>query len=269
MELKLVETSFKKKPSGFFIIPESEPTFSAALATDFLIEYLGLKEVGYIKILDRPLMIYVVNGSFKHALRIFSREDLNLAVLRLYRVDLPERDIGSFYAHLSRILIEWIERSEIETLLVLGTMYPVEEKESGDVWVATEDWLHEKYGKYGFKPLPSTTISGLAANMLEECLVKRIDGVYLAAESEVYRLVSELGKKISEGTLKQSQAFEYLGRVIPDARAATLLVEAVSKILGLKVDVKKLMEVRDSYNRLYTQVMEKIRAARTVPVFVG
>ncbi|HDD64269.1 MAG TPA: hypothetical protein ENF53_03840, partial [Thermoprotei archaeon] len=75
MELKLVETFFKKKPGGFFVIPESEPTFSAALATDFLIEYLGLKEIGYIKILDRPLTIYVVDGSFKHALRIFGRED--------------------------------------------------------------------------------------------------------------------------------------------------------------------------------------------------
>jgi|YelNatPaOPRAMG01_1025707.scaffolds.fasta_scaffold30050_4 uncharacterized protein len=235
-EARLVETKRveMEKPTVLFAVPEAG--LVGVIYASYLIEQLGLKEVGYI---DSDLLanFVVVHGSLPTSpIRVFASS--NLAVV-LSEVPIPPKLTTPLAAEIA----SWF-KSKGSNLIIGVTGLPSarrlqSDEEGSEVFGVTNDGeLRNHLPQMGFKLLEEGVIMGAHAAMIRECILRGLKNVTVLAEAYPE---------------------------FPDPAAALATTEMVSNLIGIRVDTSKLKEESEEIRLKMRELMKRTQQSMQEP----
>jgi uncharacterized protein len=209
--INIVEETQTPKTNQLVIIGLPDTGLVGLIAAGHLIEFLKMKEIGYIDSDHFPPIVVVHNGQVKNPFRIYSGDGITLIVSE---VPTPPRLVNE----LSKSLVEWIQQKNAKLILALGGI-PIPNRvnvETLEVFaVGLGEKAEEAMKKAGVKPLEEGMMAGQYASILWQCKKKNIPILALLAQSFP----------------------EY-----PDPGAAAAVLETLSKVIEKQIEVKDLTE---------------------------
>lgn len=207
--VSVVEESPAPKTNQLVVIGLPDTGLVGIIAAGHLIEFLKMKEIGYIDSDHFPPIVILHNGQVKNPVRIYSGDGITLVVSE---IPTPARFVNEF----GKALVEWIQQKNPKLVLTLGAV-PVPNRvniEKPDVFaVGIGEKAAETMKKAEVKPLEEGMVAGPYASILWQCKKRNVPIVSLLAQSFA----------------------EY-----PDPGAAAAVLEMLSKVIDKTIDVKDL-----------------------------
>ncbi|HPR42051.1 MAG TPA: proteasome assembly chaperone family protein [Candidatus Methanofastidiosa archaeon] len=196
------------------------------IAATYLVSALNIPEVGYIRTDLLPQISMIMNGKVIPPVRIYGNENLIVFIS-----DLAFPDDKTF--DMADKLGEFMKKNNVRTSLSLagiGINTP-----SGKVYgVGSNDTMLSKLNEIGVETLNMGSISGGSGALLLECYRQGIPSVALLAETTGMR---------------------------PDPRAASYLLEFISKIIDKNIDtqplIKEAEQIESTLSDLSKDVVKK------------
>jgi uncharacterized protein len=214
------------------------------IACTYLVDALGLEEVGHMDSDLMPPAMIVHKGTASYPVRIFAKDEV---VIILSEVPLFSR----LADELTKELVNW-SKAHNAAVVIGATGLPSKEREESQAaqkplmaGVASDDNGSKMLKPLGVQPLEEGVITGGYADLLKHCMEAGQSCIILLAES----LLS-----------------------FPDPGAAAVVVEALAKKLSIKIDLKPLMQESEEI-RLRTreliqqtqQIAQQEQGTGTVP----
>ncbi|MCE4599579.1 MAG: proteasome assembly chaperone family protein [Desulfurococcales archaeon] len=177
-----------------------------------------------------PPVVVIQNGEPKHPMRVYSNRDIAFVV-----TDVPISPAG--VAQLSMALVEWARLRGIDYLIsVTGIGHParVEVEKPSIYLLASSDEASELAKKIeGGSRINDGILVGPYAIILKEAVRRRVPNLVLMVESFID---------------------------MPDPEAAARAVEALSPILGAKLDVEKLLKEAELIKLRLKELMKETKS---------
>jgi len=182
-----------------------------AISVSYIVKSLNMLETGYLESDLLPPVMVVHNGDPKTPFRVYNKGDLT-AITSEVPVNRNAVD------PMARCIVDWIKSKNVELLISISGIAVQNrlEIEAPMVYgVGTSPHVRELFKKADVKTFEEGFIAGLHAVIAKECLKKNVPNAILLAQSHL----------------------QY-----PDPGAAVSSVNALNKLLDLKVDVKRLTD---------------------------
>lgn len=223
-----MEIELKKRPKNPIII-EGFPGFGlvGTIATEFLIEHLGAKLIGKIKLKEVPAVVAVHNSQVVDPLGIFYDSKNNIMIVHALTSPLNlEWDLADILIKLARDL------KAKEIIAIEGVGSQVELKTPRVFFLGKKE---DKLKKIGIEPLKEGIIMG-------------VTGALLLKSNEV----------------PVTSIFAETHSALPDSRAAAKMIEVLDKYLGLKLDYHPLLEKAQQFEEKIKSILEKSKNAQNM-----
>ena len=225
--MKLILTETPKNP----IIIEGFPGFGlvGTISTEYLINTLKAKMIGYIKMEEAPPMLAIHEGEIVKPLGVFYDKKNNLVILHVMT------NVAGFEWKLSEKIIELHQKlnaKEIISIEGVGSM-----KLSGDsksYFFSNKSIFAKKFKSHKIDPLNEGIIMGVTATLM------------LQADSEI----------------PISCIFAETHSNLPDSKAAAKIIEVLDKYLGLKVDYKPLLKQAEKFETKIQKMLKESQRAK-------
>ena len=176
------------------------------LSVGYMIDKLKMKEIAYLRSRHLPPSTVFMQGRLRHPFRLYSNSDGSICAI-ICEITLRAEGL---YDVVSTIL-DWAEKNGSHEIVVLDGVASATHDDKA--FCAAEDDLCRVMEDNDIKMIPQGFITGVAGGILNECLVRRIQGVTL------------LVKANDKG---------------PDPLAAATLVDAVNRAYGMSIDTSGL-----------------------------
>jgi uncharacterized protein len=224
--VKVVETERLEIKNPVVITGFPDVGLVGTIAVSHIISALGLKEIGYVASEELPPIVVVHEKRPKAPIRLYGNTELIVAVSE---IPIPHSLVYS----LSNSLVEWFKEKGARFALLLGGIANprrLEIEEPAIYGVSTGKGMDEILEKKNIKFFEEGFITGQDGVILRDCMEKGLPSIYLMAESH----------------------FAY-----PDPGAAAAVIQAINRILDLKVDVKSLLEKEEEIRILTRDLMRR------------
>jgi len=210
-----------------------------SIAVDQIITQLKMEEVAYVKSKHLPPVAIFVEEKLRHPFRIHASKKDNICVV-ICEIPLKEEGLYS----ISSALLDWAEKQGTKEILVLeGIPVPGLPTERRPFCV-TELGKCDHFKDRGINLLRKGIIYGIAGAILSECLTRKIEGTAILTPAMA---------------------------TIPDPEGAAVLIEALNRSHGLKIDTseliaganeirEKLREIAENYEKTASVEPEKMYA---------
>jgi len=206
----------------------SEYGLAGLTAVDYLVDHLELEPRGHVTTPDLPTITPFDQGTPRHPIRLFGRDDLSLAVL-VGELQVPLPAARSF----SAALLDWTAAAEVEEIAVLsGVPMAHTETDHRTYYVATEDYQRTRLEDADIPPMGSGFTDGVKASLLSQ-------GMDSALRVCVYT------------TPAHPQT--------PDVPAALRMLETVDEVYDLSLDTGPLEAFAADVERYYTELAEHMQ----------
>ncbi len=219
-----------KKPS-FMILGLPDTGLVGVITTGHLVEALGMKEVGGIDYqIAMPPVAVIRGGSLRTPLRLFHRE--NMLVLTA-EAPIPPQLISS----LASAIVDYALRRGVDYIVsIVGLASPtrMDTDKPRVYWLASNDKARKVVENLGLQVFSDGLIMGPYALILKQSVRKRAANVVLLAEAYVD---------------------------FPDPEAAAQVTQAISKMIGVEIDVSKLLEQAEMIRIRMRELMRQTRQA--------
>lgn len=255
IKLEVKIRSIPKNPQNVVILACPEPSLASVVATEYLIDYFKMSEIGAIRIRGLEPAVTVIDGVAKLPYRLFYSPEANAVVVRQH-IPIPT----PIYREFIERVISWAEENGISRAICLTTMSALGNVESDNVYFVTDDVTVGALSNLGLLPLKETVIMGVEAEFLDVVLSRgTMSGILLLAES---RLLTSINNLVKSGKIASYKDVMYilnqtLGKFGPDVQAAAKLVRAVAKIMNIDVKTDKLDEHAAKYSFLVEKGVEE------------
>lgn len=255
MRLEVKISGLPRDKKNILVMACPEPSLAGVVAVEYLIDALGMEEIGAIRITEMPPVIAVVNGAAKLPHRIFYSRQAGIVAIRQH-VPIPPQ----IYAEFIHKVLDWAEENKVKMAVCLSAMPAVGEGDSDKVYFVTEESLVERLRQYGFEPIKEATVAGLEGAYLDAVLGRSLDGALLIAESRLLTAIKRLVDSGKIATHRDVVAIlnDLVGRVGPDVSAALKLINAVAKLAETPIDTAKLQEHAAKYSFLVEKNIEAL-----------
>lgn len=205
-----------------------------SISAEQIVKALKMVEIAFVKSPYLPPLAVFIGGRLRHPFRIYASEDGKVCVV-ICEIPLGTRGL---YAIASK-LVDWAQNAAASEFLVLDGI-PVDNLPEERVpYCAAESGKCDLLREKGIQTVSKGFIGGIAGSILNECLVRKI-----------------------EGTVFLTPALS----IMPDPEAAAKLIESVNKAYGMKIDVSELLnrarEIRSTLQEVSKQY-EKSRKMET------
>jgi uncharacterized protein len=191
------------------------------ITVTYLVNALGLEEIGYITSDKIPPISLVLEGKVMPPLRIYGRPDMMLFICD---IAIPDFAIWEISGVIGEYLLSKGVRQSI-SLAGIGVG-----QKSEKVWGAgTSEKILEEYH---LEALPVGSITGMSGSLIAECIKLGIPSIGLLAET--------------------------MGDV-PDPRASANLVTTLNAVLSLKVDVEPLLREAELIEARYSELVDDMK----------
>lgn len=201
-----------KEPTVIVGIPDVG--LVGTIACSYLVDALGLVEIGHMDSDLMPPVITVSNGAPSYPIRIFAKDEV---VIVISSVPLFTR-LGDEF---TKEVVNW-SKAHNAGVVIGVTGLPSKEREDSQaeqepfiVGVTNDENGTTMARSLGIRPLEDGVLTGGYANLLKHCMDKEQSCLILLAES----LLS-----------------------FPDPGAAASVVEVLAKKLSVKIDIKPLLQ---------------------------
>jgi uncharacterized protein len=192
------------------------------IAADHLIEQLKMEEVAYVRSEYLPPAAIFVGEKLRQPFRIYASQKENLYVIIC---EIPFRYEGLY--SISSAILDWAEENGANEIVVLDGIATPGLPEERKPFCVTEHGKCEIFREKGIDPIRKGVIGGMAGALLTESLRRKISGTALL-----------------------TPAISFL----PDPEGAAILIEALNKSHGLKVDTSELLagakEIREKLKEI-------------------
>ncbi|MGQ9788215.1 MAG: proteasome assembly chaperone family protein [Candidatus Hadarchaeaceae archaeon] len=204
-----------------------------SIAIDQIINKLKMEEVAYVKSKYLPPVAIFVGERLRHPFRIHASKKDNLCAVIC---EIPLRDEGLY--SVSSALLDWAEKQGTKEILVLeGIPVPGLPTDRRPFCVTEEDKCNY-FKDRGINMLRKGVIYGIAGAILSECLTRKIEGTAILTPAMA---------------------------TIPDPEGAAVLIDALNKAYGLKIDTSELIAGANEIREKLKEIAEKYEKTTTEP----
>jgi len=193
------------------------------LSVGYVIDKLEMEEIGYLRSRHLPPSTVFMQGRLRHPFRFYANNDGTVCAI-ICEITLQMQGL---YDIISTIL-DWAEEKGSHEIVILDGVASTAHDDKA--FCAAEDDLCRVMENNDIKMIPQGFITGVAGGILNECLVRKIQGVTL--------LVKASDKK-------------------PDPLAAATLVDAVNRAYHMSIDTTELRKKKKRIGADFKELSEK------------
>jgi len=192
------------------------------LSVGYMIEKLKMKEIAYLRSRHLPPSTVFMQGRLRHPFRLYSNDDGTVCAV-ICEITLP---IGLH--DIVNTILDWAEKNGSHEIVILDGVASTSHDDKA--FCAAEEDLCRVMEDSDIKMIPQGFITGVAGGLLNECLVRKIQGVTL------------LVKANDKG---------------PDPLAAATLVEAVNRAYDMNIDTTELRKEKKRIDADFKELSNK------------
>jgi len=199
------------------------------LSVGYMIEKLKMKEIAYLRSRHLPPSTVFMQGRLRHPFRLYSNNDGTICAV-ICEITLP------FGLHdIVNTILDWAEKNGSHEIVILDGV--ASRTHDGKAFCAAEEDLCRVMESNDIDMIPQGFITGVAGGLLNECLMRPIQGITL------------LVKANDRG---------------PDPLAAATLVDAVNRAYGLNIDTSDLRKKKKRIGEDFRELSDKYTEHRKI-----
>ncbi len=192
------------------------------LSVGHIIDKLKMEEIGYLRSRHLPPSTVFIQGRLRHPFRLYSNNDGTICAI-ICEITLP------FGLHdIVSTILNWAEKNGSHEIVILDGVAAT--THDNKAFCAAEEDLCRVMESNDIKMIPQGFITGVAGGLLNECLVRKIQGVTLLVKA------SEKGA---------------------DPLAAATLVEAVNRAYNMNIDTTDLRKYKKKIGVDFKELSDK------------
>ena len=192
------------------------------LSVGHIIDKLKMEEIGYLRSRHLPPSTVFIQGRLRHPFRLYSNNDGTICAI-ICEITLP------FGLHdIVSTILNWAEKNGSHEIVILDGVAAA--THDNKAFCAAEEDLCRVMESNDIKMIPQGFITGVAGGLLNECLVRKIQGVTLLVKA------SEKGA---------------------DPLAAATLVDAVNRAYHMNIDTTDLRKDKKKIGADFKELSDK------------
>ena len=199
------------------------------LSVGYMIEKLKMKEIAYLRSRHLPPSTVFMQGRLRHPFRLYSNNDGTICAV-ICEITLP------FGLHdIVTTILDWAEKKGSHEIVILDGV--ASKTHDGKAFCAAEEDLCRVMESNDIDMIPQGFITGVAGGLLNECLMRPIQGITL------------LVKANDKGA---------------DPLAAATLLDAVNRAYGLNINTSDLRKKKKRIGVDFKELSDKYTEHRKI-----
>jgi len=199
------------------------------LSVGYMIEKLKMKEIAYLRSRHLPPSTVFMQGRLRHPFRLYSNNDGTICAI-ICEITLP------FGLHdIVNTILDWAEKKGSHEIVILDGV--ASKTHDGKAFCAAEEDLCRVMESNDINMIPQGFITGVAGGLLNECLMRPIQGITL------------LVKANDKGA---------------DPLAAATLLDAVNRAYGLNINTSDLRKKKKRIGEDFRELSDKYTEHRKI-----
>ena len=193
------------------------------VAINHIIEKLKMEEIGVMRSKYLPPSTVFMKGRLRHPFRFYANQEGTICAI-ICEITLR---MEGLYSLVSTIL-DWAAKKGSKEIVILDGVASSEHDDKA--YCAAEEDLVRTMADKNINMIPQGFITGIPGGILNECLVREIQGLTLLAKAD-----------------KSS----------PDSEAAATLIEALNRFYEMDIDTTELQENKDKIHSEFSELSQK------------
>ena len=199
------------------------------LSVGCMIDKLKMKEIAYLRSRHLPPSTVFMQGRLRHPFRLYSNDDGTICAI-ICEITLP------FGLHdIVNTILDWAEKKGSHEIVILDGV--ASKTHDGKAFCAAEEDLCRVMESNDINMIPQGFITGVAGGLLNECLMRPIQGITL------------LVKANDKGA---------------DPLAAATLLDAVNRAYGLNINTSDLRKKKKRIGADFKELSDKYTEHRKI-----
>lgn len=200
------------------------------VAINHIIEKLKMEEIAVMRSKYLPPSTVFMNGRLRHPFRFYANKEGTICAI-ICEITLRMEGLYSLVA----AILDWVEQKGSKEIVILDGVAGDEHDDKA--YCAAEEDLVRTMADKDISMIPHGFITGMPGGILNECLVREIQGLTLLAKAD---------------------------RNAPDSIAASTLIEALNRFYEMSIDTKNLQEDKEKINSEFNELSQKYAEHREV-----
>ncbi|AFS80502.1 hypothetical protein NKOR_03040 [Candidatus Nitrosopumilus koreensis AR1] len=193
------------------------------VAINHIIQKLEMEEIGVMRSKYLPPSTVFMRGRLRHPFRFYANKKGTICAI-ICEITLR---MEGLYSLVSSIL-DWAAEKGSKEIVILDGVAGVEH--DNKAYCAAEEDLVRTMADKDISMIPQGFITGIPGGILNECLVREIQGITLLAKAN---------------------------KIAPDSAAASTLIEALNRFYDMNIDTKDLQEEKDRIHSEFSELSQK------------
>ncbi len=193
------------------------------LAINHIIEKLEMEEIGVMRSKYLPPSTVFMRGRLRHPFRFYANKKGTICAI-ICEITLR---MDGLYSIVSSIL-DWAAEKGSKEIVILDGVASTEH--DNKAYCAAEEDLVRTMADADISLIPQGFITGIPGGILNECLVREIQGLTLLVKAN---------------------------KIDPDPAAASTLIEAINRFYNMDIDVEDLLKEKDRLNEDFRELSQK------------
>ena len=200
------------------------------LSIGYMIDKLKMKEIAYVRSRHLPPSTVFMQGRLRHPFRLYSNNDGTICAI-ICEITLRMEGLHDIVS----TILDWAEKNGSHEIVILDGV--ASKSHDDKAFCAAEGDLCRVMEDSDIKMIHQGFITGVAGGLLNECLVRKIQGVTL------------LVKANDRG---------------PDPLAAATLVEAINRAYDMNIDTSDLRKKKNQIGADFKELSDKYTEHRKI-----
>jgi uncharacterized protein len=193
------------------------------LAINHIIDKLEMEEIAVMRSKYLPPSTVFMNGRLRHPFRFYSNPDGTICAI-ICEITLKMEGLYCLVAS----ILDWAAEKGSKEIVILDGVASTEHDDKA--YCAAEEDLVRTMAEKDINMIPQGFITGMPGGILNECIVREIQGLTLLAKAN---------------------------KISPDSAAAATLIEALNRFYEMDIDTTKLKEEGDRINSEFSELSQK------------
>jgi len=193
------------------------------VAINHIIEELKMEEIALMRSKYLPPSTVFMRGRLRHPFRFYANPEGTICAI-ICEITLKMEGLYSLVAS----ILDWAEQKGSKEIVILDGVASTEHDDKA--YCAAEEDLVRTMADKDINIIPQGFITGIPGGILNECLVREIQGLTLLAKAN---------------------------KVAPDSAAAVTLIEALNRFYEMNIDTTRLKESKERIGSEFSELSQK------------